>query len=217
MIVLGYVLTFGWVFAVLALTRLIKSRTGSSDELSRKIIHIAVAFAWIPMYLCFGCTRHLVVAPAVFIVLNAVSYHMNLFSAMERSDESKKSLGTVYYALSMTVMSVWCVLWGQGLPAYGCGLFCMALGDGLAPWFGSLRRGNKRLFASRTLYGSLCIFFVSLAVLAAFSAIFALHLSFGQILLTAAAAVALELVGVKGLDNLTLPLGVFLLVFLFTL
>lgn len=217
MTVLGYVLTFGWVFAALGLTQLIKNKTGSDDELSRKIIHISVAFAWIPMYLCFGYTRHLVVAPAVFIVLNAVSYRMNLFSAMERRDESRKSLGTVYYALSMTVMSVWCVFWGQGLPAYGCGLFCMALGDGLAPWFGSIKRGNRALFASRTLYGSLCIFFVCLAVLAAMSGIFALHLSFGQILLTAAAAVALELIGVKGFDNLTLPLGVFLLVFLFTL
>lgn len=217
MIVLGYILTFGWVFAVLGLTQLIKRKTRSSDELSRKIVHISVAFAWIPMYLCFGYTRHLAVAPAVFIVLNAVSYHRNLFSAMERSDESKKSLGTVYYALSMTVMSIWCLVWGQGLPAYGCGLFCMALGDGLAPWFGALQPGNKRLFASRTLYGSLCIFVVSLAVLAAFSAIFALQLGLGQILLTAAAAVVLELVGVKGFDNLTLPLGVFLLVFLFTM
>ena len=216
-IILGYVLTFGWVFLVLGLTLVLKRKRGLSDEASRKLVHILVAFAWAPMVLCFGTTWHLAVPTAAFIVLNAISYRRDLFAAMERSDESKKSLGTVYYAVSMTVMAVWTVLLPELLPCYGAGLFCMALGDGLAPVFGAIQKGNRSLFGSRTLYGSLTVFCVSLAVLAVFNDAFAMGLAGRECLVTALAAVALELVGVKGYDNLTLPIGVFLLTGFFTL
>ena len=216
-IILGYILTFGWVFLTLGAAQRIKTAKHTGDELTRKIVHISVAFAWIPMYLCFGARWHLVVPPAVFIVLNTISYRQGLFSGMERSDESKKSLGTVYYAVSMTVMAVWSVLAPECLVPYGTGLFCMALGDGLAPWFGAIKKGNVRLFGNRTLFGSLSVFVISLLVAAVMNAVFGMDLSFGRMLLLALGAVVFELVGVRGLDNLTLPLGVFLLTLLFTL
>ncbi|MBQ7143691.1 MAG: hypothetical protein IJR65_00870 [Oscillospiraceae bacterium] len=216
-IVLGYVLTFGWVFLMIGVAQALSKRIRGDEELSRKLIHVSVAFSWVPMALCFGTSWHLIVPPAVFIVLNAISYQKNLFSAMERTDESKKSLGTVYYAISMTVMAVWTTIMPECLPAYGAGLFCMALGDGFAPLTGQWKRGNRKLFGGRTLYGSLTVFAVSLLVVGVFAAVYALPLSFGELLLTALAAAALELVGVRGLDNLSLPLGVFLLVFLFAL
>ena len=216
-ILLGYLLTFGWVFLVLGLTLVLKRRRGLSDEVSRKIVHISVAFAWVPMVLCFGTSLHALVPPLAFVVLNAVSYHRNLFAAMERSDTEKKSLGTVYYAVSMAVMAFWTYLMPECLGCYGAGLFCMALGDGLAPIFGSIRRGNRQLFGGRTLYGSLCVFFVCFFVVSVFCWLFALPLGVGQMALVALAAVVLELVGVHGYDNLTLPLGVFLLTFAFAL
>lgn len=214
-IALGYILTFGWVFLMLGLTLVLKKRRGLQDETSRKIIHVSVAFAWVPMYLCFGASWHLVIPPAVFIVLNAVSYRQGLFAAMERSDESKKSLGTVYYAVSMTVMALWSRFFPELLPAYGTGLFCMALGDGFAPLFGGIRKGNRKLFGNRSLYGSLSVFAVCLLVIAVMTGIFSLPLGLGRMLLTALAAVALELVGLRGYDNLTLPMGVFLLMSFF--
>ena len=179
-------------------------------------MHVSVAFAWIPMYFCFGASWHLVVPPAVFIVLNTISYRKGLFSGMERSDESRKSLGTVYYAVSMTVMAIWSAVMRECLIPYGVGLFCMALGDGFAPLFGALGHGNVRLFGNRTLYGSISVFVICLIVIAVMSALFGLNLAFWKILVIALGAVLCELVGVKGLDNLTLPIGVFLLTFLFT-
>ena len=216
-IILGYLLTFGWVFLVLGLTLVLKRARGLSDEASRKIVHVSVAFAWIPMVLCFGTSLHALVPPVAFVVLNAISYRRNLFAAMERSDESRRSLGTVYYAVSMAVMAFWTHLMPECLGCYGAGLFCMALGDGLAPIFGSIRRGNIQLFGGRTLYGSLCVFFVCFFVISVFFALFSLPLGVGEMALTALAAVALELLGVRGYDNLTLPLGVFLLTFAFSL
>ncbi len=211
MIALGYLLTFGWVFLMLGLTLALKKKTGADDEVSRKIVHVSVAFAYIPMYLFLRGTWHFIVPTAVFIVLNAVSYRKNLFAAMERTDESKKSLGTVYYAVSMTVMGALCVLVPRCLPCYAMGVFCMALGDGFAPVFGAIRRGNRRLLGERTLYGTISVFVICLIVAIVISAIFRMGLPAWAIGLIALAAAALELIGSRGLDNLTLPLGVFLL------
>ena len=178
MIALGYILTFGWVFLILGLTLILKKKTGADDEVSRKIVHICVAFAYLPMYFCFGARWHLIVPPAVFIVLNAVSYRQGLFAAMERTDESKKSLGTVYYAVSMTVMAALCLWSPRCLPCYAMGLFCMALGDGFAPIFGSIRKGNRVLLGQRTLYGSISVFAVCLIVAYAINALFHMGLPF---------------------------------------
>lgn len=216
-IILGYILTFGWIFLMLALTRALKRTKHADDELSRKIVHISVAFTWIAMYFCFGSSFHLVIPPAVMVVLNALSYRYGLFSGMERSDKEKQSPGTVYYALSMTVMALWCRIMPEALPCYGMGLFCMALGDGLAPFFGTIQKGNRRLFGKRSLYGSLSVFVICLLVIIVMVSIFALPIGFGEMLLIALGAVVCELVGVHGFDNLTLPLGVFLLSFAFTL
>lgn len=214
-IALGYILTFGWVFLMLGLTLVLKKAVNADDEVSRKIIHVSVAFAWIPMYLCFGASWHLIVPPAVFIVLNYVSYKKNLFAAMERSDESKKSLGTVYYAISMTFMAVVSVFAPKCLVRYGIALFCMALGDGFAPIFGSIKKGNRVIFASRTLYGSISVFVACLLVVFVMSTIFSLPLAFWKLLIIAAEATLMELCGIHGLDNLTLPIGVFALLNLF--
>lgn len=211
MILLGYILTFGWVFLVLGLTLVLKKKTGADDEVSRKIVHIAVAFAYVPMYFCLRGTWHFAVPPAVFIVLNAVSYRRGLFAAMERTDDSKKSLGTVYYAVSMTVMAVLCLLSPRCLPCYAMGLFCMALGDGFAPIFGALKRGNRRIFRQRTLYGSLSVLALCLLAAVVIDVLFGMGLPFWAMALIALFAAALELVSPRGLDNLTLPLGVFLL------
>ena len=214
-IFLGYLLTFGWVFLMLGLTMVLKKATNADAEVSRKIIHVSVAFAWIPMYLCFGTSWHLPVPTAVFILLNYISYKKNLFAAMERTDESKKSLGTVYYAISMTFMAVCSVLRPACLIPYGVASFCMALGDGFAPMFGRIEKGNRTLLGSRTLYGSASVLVICFVGIVIMSTIFSLSLSLPQLLLTALAATLLELVGVRGLDNLTLPLGVFALLVLF--
>ena len=217
-ILLGYILTFGWVFLMLGLTLVLKKATHADDEISRKIIHVSVAFAWIPMYLCFGTSWHLIVPPACFIVLNYISYKKDLFTAMERSDKSKQSPGTVYYAVSMSFMALVSVCHAPCMPCYAAGLFCMALGDGFAPIFGSIKKGNRKLFkTSRTLYGSLSVFVICFLVILTLSRIFDLDLAVWKLLLVALEATVMELCGVSGLDNLTLPIGVFALMILLTL
>lgn len=217
-IFLGYVLTFGWVFLMLGAAQLVKKCFHASDELARKIVHVSVAFAWIPMYLCFGKSWHLLVSPAAFVVLNYISCRTNLLSMMERGDAEKRSYGTVFYALSMLIMAAF-ALWNEKcMVPYGTALFCMALGDGFAPYFGAVKRGNRSFFGGkRTTYGCCAVFVICGAVICLMNAIFGMQLAWWQILIIAWGATFFELVGVKGTDNLTLPLGVFALICLFTL
>lgn len=215
-ILLGYLLTYGWVFLVLGLTQVIKGKTRAGDEVSRKIVHISVAFAWIPMYLCFGASWHLAVPPLTFVALNYLSVRKNIFSAMERSDKEKRSYGTVCYALSMSVMAAVSALYPPALLPYGVGLFCMALGDGFAPILGAVKKGNRVILRGRTLYGSIGVFVISLAVAACMTQAFAMPLAPWEMLLIALGAAVLELVSASGLDNITLPLGVFALTLIFT-
>ncbi len=212
MILLGYILTFGWVFFVMAVTTVLKKLAGLNDEQSRKVVHVSVAFAWIPMRLCFGATWHLLVPALFFTVFNFLSYKFNILSAMERQDDEKKSLGTVYYAVSMAVMALLCLRDESFLAPYGIGMFCMALGDGLAPILGSIEKGNVWLLhGRRSLYGTLTVFLSCLLVVIVMSAAFSLPYIPWEMLLIALGATVLEFIGVKGIDNLTLPIGVCLL------
>lgn len=217
-ILLGYIIVFGWVFLSLGAAAVAKKLLKASDEASRKIVHVSVAFTWFPMYFLFGTTWHLPVPTAIFIVLNYISCRKNIFAMMERSEKEKQSYGTVFYALSMTLMAVCACLDSRLMLPYGMAALCMALGDGFAPIFGKIKKGNRSFFGGkRSLYGCVSVFIICGAVLSLMSAFFGLGLAWWQLLILAWGATAFEIVGVKGTDNLTLPLGVFALLALFVL
>lgn len=211
-IFLGYILTYGWVFLVLGATALLKRKAGLTDEGSRKIVHVTVGFAWIAMYFCFGASWHLLIPPLTFVALNYISYKKDLFTAMERSDKDAASLGTVYYPISMTALALLTLADGRFLVPYGIGLMCMALGDGLAPYFGAIKRGNRPLLGGkRTIWGTLSVFAVCWLVAGIMTLCFSLPLTWYETALLGLAGAILELIGLRGFDNLTLPIGVGLL------
>ncbi|MBQ9980506.1 MAG: hypothetical protein IJP23_05560 [Oscillospiraceae bacterium] len=213
-IFLGYLITYVWIFFVLGLTIVMKKK-GVAEEATRKIVHVSVGFTWIAMALCFGPTFHLIIPPVTFVVLNYVSYKKNIFSGMEREGEAN-TLGTVYYAVSLAVMSVITVIRPDFIYFYGIGTFCMALGDGLAPIIGKTKKCNFPIIkGKRSFLGSLSVFVISLIVCIVFKAIFALPIGPVAIIVTALAAAVLEIVGLKGIDNLTLPIGTSVIAWLF--
>jgi phytol kinase len=155
--------------------------------------------------------------PAVYIIiLNYVSYKKDIFSGMERERKDASSLGTVWYAVSMTVLAALSVLDSRFLPAYGIGFFCMAFGDGLAPMFGGLKKGNFYIIkGKRSFYGSLSVFVASVIVCAIMTAVFTLPLTWYEIGAVGLAGAALEIAGLRGLDNLTVPIGTAVISWLF--
>ena len=222
--VAGLGLSLVYVLAVLVVSSVL-ARCGASNEVSRKVVHIALGGWWIIASLVFTSALWAALLPAVFIVVNAVVYRTQALSFMART-QNDDTPGTVYYAVSLTVLALFS--FGIGAPYVGAlGFFCMAFGDGFAAVLG--KRYGRRTFATagKTLVGSTVMFavsFVSCVVVLlipppvgaglAGSTVqtFAGMPPVGAAVLAAAvlavAATVLEALSVRGLDNLSVPLGI---------
>lgn len=228
----GMGLSLVYVLAVLAASSLL-ARRGMGEEGTRKLVHIALGGWWVVAALSFTSPWWAAALPAAFIVVNALAWRRQKLAFMARG-EGEDTPGTVYYAVSLTLLALFS--FGLGAPYAGAlGVFCMAFGDGLAAVLGR-RFGSRPLPGAgdgKSLAGSaamLGVSFVSCAgVLLAAAAAgwegavpwFAAGPAAGAGLTPgvaaasvlaalglAVAATALEAVSPAGLDNLSVPLGV---------
>lgn len=202
-----------YICAVLAVATFVARFSRGASESSRKLVHILVG-NWVFLIPLFTDLWALVLVPFTFIIVNSLSLKYKLIPAMERNDDS---LGTVYYALSMFVLSGAGFIFGwRTLPFIG--LLTMAYGDGLAAIIGP-RVKKRRSFSfapDKSLAGSLTVA-LSAFIVTALSLYFFRHESnasetgIAVILLIAALTAALsafiELTGKRGCDNLSLPIG----------
>ena len=228
----GMGLSLVYVLAVLAASSLL-ARRGMGEEGTRKLVHIALGGWWVVAALSFTSPWWAAALPAAFIVVNALAWRRQKLAFTARG-EGEDTPGTVYYAVSLTLLALFS--FGLGAPYAGAlGVFCMAFGDGLAAVLGR-RFGSRPLPGAgdgKSLAGSaamLGVSFVSCAgVLLAAAAAgwegavpwFAAGPAAGAGLTPgvaaasvlaalglAVAATALEAVSPAGLDNLSVPLGV---------
>ena len=206
MIIKGYIYVYLYIFIVFGVASLLyKNGNGS---LTRKIIHIGVAFYYVFFYKYFGSSIHIVIVPLTFIILNYISYKKSILKSMEEDS----SPGTVYYAISSFILAVITYLYPEFYPYFGIGLFVMAFGDGLAPIVGNMIK-SKRIYGDKTLSGSLTVFSLSIVIVVIFNSLFNLDLNVLKIIIIGLVSLGLELIVKKGLDNLSLPLGVALVSF----
>lgn len=209
-ILFGYILAVVYVIAAIAIA-LLFYKIGLSKKFTRKIVHILVGMEWFILYKFMGNSYHFFIVCAVFTVLLAVSYFAKLVPAM--SSEGENNPGTVYYGISMTAMSFICMFVPELMLPFGLGIFCTSLGDGFAGIVGQLiKKHNPKLFRNKSLFGFVTNYIVSFVVALIFNAVFAnemlVPLTVGQCLLIALVSASLELVGVFGLDNILVTLGV---------
>ena len=206
-------LSLVYISIVLAAATLIAKKTKGASENSRKFIHILLG-NWVFFTPFFTKFWPLIIVPLVFILVNTLSLRHNIISAMERDDDS---LGTVYYPISMVVLSgAGFILGWRTLPFIG--LLTMAYGDGLAAVVGQ-RWGKRRLFSfapKKSLIGSAMVlvtsFIITAVCLYAFQGTGNLRIVTSPIIifiavLTSILSTFIELTGEKGCDNLTLPIG----------
>lgn len=204
MIIKGYILTYLYIFFIIGLSSLIyKDGKGS---ITRKIVHIGVSFYFVIAYIFFKNTIHIIVPPLTFILLNYISYKKEIVKSVEEDN----SPGTIYYAISVFILALITYFKPEFYPYFGIGIFVMGLGDGLAPIMSNLIK-SRTIYKYKTLTGSLTVFVVSLIIGIVFNYIFDLNFQIYKIILIGIISVLLELVGRRGLDNLTLPLGVALI------
>lgn len=213
--ILGILVSVVFVFVTIGISGVLAKKNIMSNEGTRKFIHIGVANWWFIAMYFFDKWQFAILVPALFVVVNYISYKKQVFSSMERSNENN-SPGTVYYAISLLILSFLTFREGSN-PVIGLmGILVMGYGDGLAAVIGQTygRYKFQVLGASKSLEGSLAMFISSFIV-----AIPILYFSSAPSILLYAiiislAATAIELFSIKGLDNLTVPLLTSLLYFL---
>ena len=214
MIVSGYLLSYAYLFGVILVIGAFQKIFRFDVEISRKIIHFLIGFVWLILYKYHAGTWHFLVVPFSFVVINYASYKLKIFKMFEREDE-KNHYGTVFYAISMTVMSGVSLIFPQTLLPYGIAVFCLSFGDAAAALCGKyIRKGNRMITKEKSLFGTLGAIVFSVLGIYLFLLILPAPLQFWQILLLAVASGLLELAG-NGLDNFSLPFGVMGLATLF--
>ena len=209
-IVLGYIFTDSYLLLILLGTTILRKKFQYKEETTRKIIHIMVGFSWFIMVYFFKTSIHLIIPPLTFIFINYLSYKKGLIKSMERT--KNKTKGTIYYALSFTILATITYLKPSFLPYYGLSVLTMALGDGIAPFISfnfKFKIGNTK----KTFTGSTGIFAIAIIISILFNKYFLLDFTFLNYILIGLSASILELIGGR-YDNLTLPLGLSLIAYL---
>ena len=216
--VFGIIFSIISVFLIIGVSSILTRFNLLSNEGSRKFIHIGVSNWWIIAMIFFNNNIYASIVPALFVVINYISYKKQVFKAMER-DGSKNDLGTVYFALSLLILSL--ITFKNVEYSYlgALGILIMGYGDGFAAVIGVKYGKNKFkvLGNEKSIEGSLAMFIfsfiVSIVILYIFNPVNIILYS----LVLAIISTFLEAFSPYGLDNLAVPLGTSFVYYLITL
>ena len=214
--VLGYLFSYGYVLLVLLMAVIAEKFKLLSQEGRRKLVHVLLVFTWIIMVTYLRGSIHMVVIPASFVILNMLSYlsakkavgpSVPILSSMERTGKDETP-GTVYYALSIMIMSIVTLVNEQMIIPCGIGLFCMAFGDGMAGVVGKKASGifAKPITKEKSLGGSIACIIFSIVGCELLLLFMGQDPAIARVALIGILCGVLELPG-HGLDNLTVPFG----------
>lgn len=208
--IIGYLITYGYIFLLILGIGLI-TKNLKNKNISRKIIHILLFAVWIFIDVFFKNTIHQIIIPVSFLIINSISYKFKIFKAIEREEDNH--LGTIYFAISITIMTTIAYFIPNIFVYSGISVFCLCFGDGFAALFGECF-GKKKIYNKKTYFGFLsCILFTTLS-LVIFKFYRLPEMSLMLIILISFLIGILELVDF-GLDNFTItliPFGLFTLI-----
>lgn len=210
----GLIISILYIGLVILLSNLF---TKASKEASRKFIHIMLSNWWIIAMIFFNNVWFASILPAIFIIINYLSYKYDLIKEMERDESSstEKTLGTVYYAISLLILSI--TTFGIiNKPLVGLiGVLIMGYGDGFAAIAGQSIKSKefKILGSTKSIAGSATMFIISLIIVSGAFAYLGINLWLIKSILISFIVTVFEAVSPKGTDNLTIPLLSSLLVY----
>jgi phytol kinase len=205
--VIGIIVSYFFVFLIIFFSTSFSNNRILSSEGSRKFIHIGVSNWWIIAMIFFDNPFYASIVPFSFVIINYISYKKQVFKAMERSG-GKEDLGTVYFAISLFILSL-ITFSNISHPYIGAlGILIMGYGDGLAAVFGKrVKSPYYNLWGSKKSFsGSLAMFIFSFIPAFILLIIYNPSYAFINSLIIAALATVLEFVTPAGFDNLTVPL-----------
>ncbi len=227
-LVASYVCAFGLLFGAEA----IRKWRGWPRDFTRKLVHVGAGL-WVWGILFLFDHWYIGIIPfATFILLNYVFYRRQVFQAVDATDSSP---GTVYFALSITLLFLLFWRTGEGLdraPIAVAAVMAMTIGDAAAAIVGQAwGRRTYHVFpgTSRTWLGSLTMAVCSLAAIAftlivlpasalsPHSAPIGVGPALGQALVAALVATVAEGLSPAGTDNLSVPLLTGLVLYLLSM
>ena len=209
----GIIVSYVYIVLVIVGAKLFE-RLGK--EASRKFIHIMLGNWWIIAMIFFDNVIWAAFVPATFVIINYISYKKNIIAVMERDDNNEEGLGTVYYALSLLILSI--ITFGViNKPELGLiPVLVMAYADGLAAIFGKKIKSKKINIGKtqKSVAGSLTMFIVSFVLIAGFLAYIGIVMWPLYAIIMSLFITIIELISVKGLDNITVPIVTFIMLML---
>lgn len=213
MIIKGYL--FSIIYGLLCIFIAgVAYKMGLESVYTRKITHILIGFEWVILYHYFGTSIHFIIVCLIFSLIVAISYVKKLLPQFSAGEND--SPGTLYYCIAMTVMATISHFWPVIAMPFGIGVFCTSLGDGLAGVFGQIKVHNKQIYGEKTIFGSIACFVFSLISSLLIINFYELNLEIYHTVIIAFFATELELIGKKGIDNITVTLGTSFLAFAFS-
>ncbi len=208
---LGVIISYLSIFLIIFIAKLLSGKKLISDSLARKVIHIGVSFWWIIASLMIDSLGWALIGPVSFIIINFFIARFDLVPGMNSADGN--NYGTVYFPISLVLLLLAVYLLDFNMTAAGCGVLVLGWGDGMASIIGEKwHRGPIKIFKNeKSLSGSFSMFIFSYAVVIIYmSAAGYEPVWFAAIGISLAAAV-IELVTPFGLDNITVPVVVTIL------
>jgi len=165
---IGLIISYIYAFGLLGIIEFIGKKLGWPQWITRKLTHIGAGM-WVWGILYFFDTWYIGIIPfATFIILNYIFYRFQIFKAMDEEDSSP---GTVYFALSITIL--FALFWRTGgAPDKAViaivAIMAMTWGDALASLIGkSIGKRKYTVFGhTRTWEGSAAMFLVSYLAIA---------------------------------------------------
>ncbi len=193
-----------YVVFLIAITEILAKKSIVSDETSRKFLHILVGL--VVLFLPYFSNKYIAsIIPALYIIGN---YFMSPVSPIEKlkmnTFEAGHAYGTILYPISLLVLTYFFF----DYPALiAIGFFPLCFGDGMAALIGTKWpiKEFKGIGGTKSIGGSLAFVVSTFVSLLLVSAIF--DLTILPIIIAPLVGILLELISIKGWDNLIIPIG----------
>lgn len=213
--VLGLLVSVVYIAIILGLATICYNKKRFTQEETRKFAHIGLCNWWLIAWIFFDNFIIASILPFVFIILNACNYRMGFLKGLEPEKKEKRNLGTIWYAISLFILSILLFRHQEYLYIGGIGILILGYGDGLAGLIGASFGRHKLDVNEKSVEGSLALgiasFIISLLLLQSV-VISSNYIAYA--LFIAIFAMMIEMFSPNGIDNLTLPLGVSLVTYL---
>lgn len=207
MILQKYIIVYTYLLLVLGGAFAI-SKIFKNNEKSRNLIHICAGLGWIIYRLFFPATIHPVLISASFVILTVLTTILKV-DFVERKDGS---LGTVFYTLSMLIMSVL----GYNNPllfdVFGLVIISLSCGDAAANIVGT-SLGRIKIYQKKSLEGSIACSVVAMTAMMIIRQIFSINISTVAIIIMALLCAVTELYS-GAYDNIAIPLVLYMMAFI---